>query len=195
METLAAALAGITVLAPAAMKPAGHAVDFERRTRPGAVENRIAGLAGENLRSDFGLAIVLLVEGQTLPGFEFVLARSFHAFVEAGDQNFALRIFQLADDLDQREERIRRGAAVHAGVQIDLGADGFDLGVDQAAQADAQRGKIGREKFGVADQREIGFQLGFLLADILGDRFAADFFFAFKNYFHVDGQLAVAGPA
>ena len=70
---------------------------------------------------------------------------------------------------------------------------GFDFGVDQAAQSDAKRGKIGREKFGVADQREIGFQLGFLLADIFGDRLSADFFFAFENYFHVYRQLAAAG--
>ena len=69
----------------------------------------------------------------------------------------------------------------------------FDFGVDQAAQSDAERGKIGREKFGVADQREVGFQLGFLLADIFGDRLAADFFFAFENHFHVDRQLAAAG--
>ena len=100
----------------------GHAVNFQRGTRPGAIQHRVSGLAGENLGADFGLAIVLFVEGQTLPGFQFVLRRSFDVFVEAGNQDLALRVFQLADDFDQREERIRRGAAVHAGVQIGLRA-------------------------------------------------------------------------
>ena len=171
----------------------GHAVDFERGARPGAVEDRVAGFSGEDFGADFGLAVVLFVEGQTLPGFEFVLGRSLDAFVEAGDQDFALGVFQLADDLDQGEERIRGSASVHAGVQVGLGAVGFDFGVDQTAQADAQRGKIGREEFGVADQREISFQLGFLLDDVFVDGFAADFFFAFENHFHVDRQLAAAG--
>ena len=148
----------------------GHAVDFERGPRPGAIEHGVTRLAGEDFRADFGLAVVLFVEGQPLPGFQFVLGRSFHALVEAGNQDLAFGVFQLADDLDQREERIRRCAAVHAGVQIGLGAVRFDLGIDQAAQSDAQRGKIGREQFGVADQREVGLQLGFLLADVFGDR-------------------------
>ena len=34
------------------------------------------------------------------------------------------------------------------------------------------------------------FSFGFLLADVLGDRFAADFFFAFENDLDVDRQLA-----
>ena len=136
---------------------------------------------------------MLFVEGQTLPGLEFGRGRGFHALVEAGDQDFALGVFHLADHLDQGEEGIRRSAAVHARVQIGLGAVGFDLGIDQAAQADAQSGKIGREEFGVADQREIGLQLGFLLANVFGDRLAADFFFAFEDDLHVDGQLAAAG--
>ena len=76
-------------------KSAGHAVDFERGARPGAIEHRVAGLAGEHGGADFGLAIVLLVERQPLPGFEFGFAGSLHALVKAGDQNFALGVLQL----------------------------------------------------------------------------------------------------
>jgi len=43
------------------------------------------------------------------------------------------------------------------------------------------------------DQGEVGFQLGFLLDDVFVDRFAADFFFALENNFHIDGQLAATG--
>src|SRR5271165_137884 len=129
----------------------GHAVDFERGARPGAVEDGVAGLSGERFRSDFGFAVVLFVEGQALPGFEFVFGWSLHTFIEAGDQDFALGVLQLADDFDEGKERIGGCAAIHAGVQVGLGAPGFDFGVDQAAQADTERGKIGREEFGVAD--------------------------------------------
>ena len=76
-------------------------------------------------------------------------------------------------------------------MQIGLGAVGFDFGIDQAAQADTERGEVGSEEFGVTDQREIGLQLGLLLADILGDGFATDLFFAFEDNFHVDRQFAV----
>ena len=88
---------------------------------------------------------MLLVERQTLPGFELVFAGSFYALVEAGDQDVPFRIFQFADDFNESEKGIRRRAAIHARVEIDLGAVCFDLGVDQAAQADAERRKIWRE--------------------------------------------------
>ena len=95
-------------------------------------------LAGQHIGSDFGLAIVLFVERQMLPGFQFIAGRLLNGVVEAGDQNFALLIFQLADNFHQAEDRIRSSSAVDAGVQIGLRALRFDFGVDQSAQADAQ---------------------------------------------------------
>src|SRR5579864_175750 len=96
----------------------GHAVNLKRGPRPGSVENRVARFSSENFRSDFRLAVMLFVEGEALPGFQFGSGRGFHAFVEAGYQDFAFRIFHLADDLDQGEKRVRGSATVHAGVQI-----------------------------------------------------------------------------
>ena len=71
---------------------AGHAVNFERGSRPGAIENRVAGFAGEDFRADFRLAVGLLVKWQALPGLEFIFAGRLHALVEAGDQHVALGI-------------------------------------------------------------------------------------------------------
>ena len=71
----------------------------------------------------------------------------------------------------------------------------FDFGIDQAAQADAQSRKIGREQFGIAHQREVGFQLRLLLADVGRNGLASNFFLAFKDALHVDGQLAVVAAA
>src|SRR5208283_2539792 len=70
----------------------GHAVDLERGARPRAIQDRVARFAGQGLGTDFGLAIVLFVEWQTLPGFEFVLAWRLHVFIEAGDEDFAFRV-------------------------------------------------------------------------------------------------------
>ena len=172
---------------------AGHAVDFKRRTRPRAVENGVAGFAGQDFRSDFGLAILLFIEGQPLPGLEFVFARLLHALIEAGDKHLAIGVLELADDFDEGKERIGRCAAVHAGMEVSLGSNRFNFRIDQPAQADAQSRKIGREQLGIAHQREVGFQFGFLRADVRRNRFTANFFFTFDNELHVERQLAAVG--
>ena len=58
------------------------------------------------------------------------------------------------------DEGIGRRAAIHAGVQIGLGAAHFEFGVDHAAKADAKRRQAGRKQLGVGDQREIGLEVG-----------------------------------
>ena len=57
-------------------------------------------------------------------------------------------------------ERIGGCAAVHAGVEVGLGAADFDLGVDHAAQTDAKSGQAGSEEFGVGDEGEVGLEVG-----------------------------------
>ena len=168
-------------------------MNLQRGPRPGAIKNGVARFAGKAFRSDFGFSISLFVKGKTLPGFEFVFARSLHAPVEAGDQHVTFRILQLADDFNQRKERIRRRAPIHTRMQIHLGSVRFDFRIDQSTQADAQSRKIRSEQFRIADQREISLQLGLLLFHIFCDGFAANFFFAFKNNFHINRQLAIAG--
>ena len=120
-------------------------MNFKRRSRPGSVEHGISRLAGELARTDLSFAVMLFVEGQPLPGFEFSRSRRLYVFVKAGNENPTLRIFQFADDLNQREKRIRRRTPVHAGVQISLRSNGFNFGIDQPAQPNAQGREIGRE--------------------------------------------------
>ena len=71
METLADGLRRNHGLCAGADKAAGHAVDFKRGTRPGALEHGVVRFAGEDSRTDFRLAIVLFVEGQRLPRLQF----------------------------------------------------------------------------------------------------------------------------
>ena len=96
----------------------------------------------------------------------------------------------MRDDLAEGEEGVGGGAAVHAGVEVGAGAADFDLGVDHAAQADAEGGDAGGEHFGVGDEGDVGLELVGVLADEGGDAFAADFFFALEDDADVDGELA-----
>ena len=87
-------------------------------------------------------------------------------------------------------DRVWRGAAVEAGVQIAIRTGGFHLHIDQAAQPDAQGGKALRVKLRIGDQRDVGLELGRIFRDELADGRAADLFFAFDQELEIDGQLA-----
>src|SRR5579875_2195887 len=169
---------------------AGHAVNVERGPRPGAFEYAVAGFAGERGRTNLGFAVMLLIEGQRLPGGEFVWRGCLHLIVEAGNQNAAMNVLQLGDDMAERDEGVGRGAAVHAGVQIGPGSADFDFGVDHAAQADAEGGQFRGKELGVGDEREVRLEpLGIFLNEC-GDLLAADLFFALQQDANIDGQLA-----
>src|SRR5579859_8267745 len=77
---------------------------------------------------------MLFIERQPLPGFEFVFSWLLHAFVKIGNQYLPFRVFELADDLNQRKQRVRGRAAVHAGMQIGLCALGLDLRVHRSEE-------------------------------------------------------------
>ena len=61
-----------------------------------------------------------------------------HGIDDAGDQDLALRVFEFADDLDQREQRVGRRAAVYTGMQI----GGRALRLDSAACAFGYRDSV-----------------------------------------------------
>ena len=54
-------------------------------------------------------------------------------------------------------------------------------------------GRLGAKSSVSQTRAKSAFSLAFCLTKVFGDGFAADFFFAFENDFHVDGQLAAAG--
>src|SRR5437667_2474972 len=169
---------------------AGHAVHFHRGACPQAVKRWIFSFADKRARSDLGLAEDLILERQPLPSLEFVFCWHFNVFVETGNQNAALRIFQLADDLNQAKKRVRRSAAVHARVQIGFRPDRFQFRVNQATQPHAESRQVGRKQLSIADQREVGLELRFLLANVFSNRFAAHFLFTLDDNFYIQRQLA-----
>ena len=67
---------------------------------------------------------------------------------------------------------------------------GLDLGVDHAAQADAERGQVGREHLGVGDQGDAGGELGGMRAHEGGDAFATDLLLALDDDADVNGEFA-----
>ena len=138
---------------------ADNAVDFQRRPCPGAIEHGVSGFASQHIRSDFVLAVFLFIERQTRPGFEFSISRLLHVIVEAGDEDVTVSVLELAQNLDQPEDGVGRGSAVHAGVQINLRPAHLDLGIEQAPKTDAQRRNFRCKELGVGDQRKVSLQL------------------------------------
>ena len=138
-------------------------------------------------------AVLLLVEGQAAPGGQFLRAGRNDVVVEAGDEDVAVLVLELGQNLRQGHEGIGRRAAVHAGVQIGLGAAHFKLGVDHAAQAHAQGGQAGRKELGIGDQGKVRLQLGRLGGDKARNSLPSHLLFAFEQDAHVERQLAVGG--
>jgi hypothetical protein len=133
---------------------------------------------------------VLLVEGQALPGFELVGARSGHLVIKTGNQNVALRVFERGNHLGQGNEGIGRGAAIDAGVQIRPRPHRLQFGVDHAPQPNTQRRQAGSKHLRVGDQGEVGLELLRMFAHKLRDALAAHLLLAFEKHPHVDGQAA-----
>ena len=76
-------------------------------------------------------------------------------------------------------------------MQIGPAAAQIDLGVDQAAQAVADRRHAAGEHRGVRDDHDVGAELGLVRADEVVEVDAADLLFAFEDDLHVHRQAAV----
>ncbi len=136
---------------------ADDAVDVERGAGPEALEDGVAGFAGEGGAADFVGEVVGLVEGKAGPGGEFGGGGGLNAVVDAGNEDGAFGVFELRDDVGDGDEGVGRGSAVHAAVEVGACAVDFDFGVDHAAEADAEGGQAGGEHVGVGDEGDVGF--------------------------------------
>jgi len=130
-------------LGAGADEAAGDAVHVEGGPRPGALQNAEADLADQRARADLGDAILLLVEGQAVPCGQLLGAGRNDVVVEAGDEDVAVLVLEAGEHLRQGDEGIGRRATVHSRVQIGAGAAHLQLGVDHAAQADAEGRQAG----------------------------------------------------
>ncbi len=67
----------------------------------------------------------------------------------------------------------------------------FDLVVIQAAQSVGDRGNALGEHGGIGNDQGIGFQFFAIFLNVVPQADAANFFFAFDQYFYVNAQATV----
>src|SRR5262249_17272126 len=125
-----------------------QAVDLERRTGPGALERRIAAFA-EHLRNAEVLAVLLLIERQTLPRLPLGLFERPDLVVEAGNLDPAAAILHLRQDLCDHECGVGNRTTEHPRMQVGAAAPQVDLAVDEPAEAVAHRRNAALEHPGV----------------------------------------------
>src|SRR3954468_24285508 len=89
-------------------------------TRPCALGYRVAWLARKFGASHLVLQVILLVKRKRLPTLQFILGGIDDVIIESRNQNAAVLILQLGNDLSQGDERIRRRSTIHPGMKIDL---------------------------------------------------------------------------
>ena len=132
-----------------------------------------------------------LVERKPRPRLALLGAGRHHAIVKSGNANVPFAILQRRQNFRDGLQRIRRGAAIDARVQIVIRAFHHQLAIDDAAQTDADGGQLRREHLGIANHRGVAFQARGLAGDVGFDVLAAHFFFALDQELHVDRQPPV----
>ena len=121
-----------------------------------------------------------------------------HAVIKAGDGDVAVFIKNAAENTGQHPDRILRGAAEDAGMQIAVGGLDLHFVVDQPAQRGGDRRRIGVPHAGVADQREVRLEVGLVLFKKRNEILRSDFLFALDDDGDVERQRArdrFPGPA
>ncbi len=110
------------------------AVDLAGRARPEHFERGAVVFAGGHGEADIAEKF-LVVECERLPlGANFV-GEFGNPVVEARHGDAAVFVMQRGDDLREHPDRVHRGPAVHAGMQIPVRAGDGDLLAEQARAA------------------------------------------------------------
>ena len=169
-------------------RPAGEAVDVDRRLGPGAdVElvgrgrvRRSGALAGKLLRARHLAA----------PVGELLLGRRGDAGTE-GLGHPAVTGHHARQGLHQRVHAVQRGASVGPGVEVALARAYLDVEVAQAPRGDVEGRPVARRHLGVEDHARIRTTL--VLREPVDDRVPADLLLAVTGDADVHGQPALGG--
>ena len=113
------------------------------------------------------------------------------AVVEAGQRDAAIGVVQAGQHVGQHMQRVARGAAIHARMQVAIGAGDGDFLADQTAQRHRDRRMAAAPHVGVADKRQIGGQLLRIGGHERRQVGAARFLLAFEQ--HGDARRQLAG--
>ncbi len=115
------------------MVAAPDPVEFERRANPQLLDGCESFFADVSRRAD-GFFEIFHFPGECIECFAFGGRDFGDVIVEPGDEHTEILVVQLPEEFGEDSERIWNGAAVHARMEIALGAGEFDLVVVEAAQ-------------------------------------------------------------
>ena len=164
----------------------GQAVDFEGGAGPFAFEGGEAGFAEEFFHAQFGGVLGIIV-GEGFPHVALVFGEREDVIIEAGDGDAAVGIVKFGEHFAEGVGGIGDGAAVHAGVEVGLGAMQGKFQADQSAEAIGDRGDAVGEDIGVGDEEDLGgFERSLFGVDDGHQIGRADFLFALEE----DGDAA-----
>src|SRR5690606_28287511 len=112
---------------------ARNAVDLAGRSRPDLLQNAAVDLAGGHREPDLAEARIG-IEAERLPLLADAVGDLADAIIESRQRDAAVLVTQPVEDRDEDMDRILRGAAIHARMQVARGGGDGDLLADQAAQ-------------------------------------------------------------
>ena len=179
-------------LAARAGVAAPDAVDFDCGAQPEAFEKADAWFDGAGAGADFG------EEGGfvELKGFhagDVGVAGRAEAVVEAFDGDAVAVVVKGRDQAGEDGGGVADGAAEAAGVKVvRRGADG-DLHAEIAAAVDVDAGPAGTPAAAVGGEQDVGGEEIAVVFEDDREGAAADFFLAFEQELHVDGEAVVGG--
>ena len=119
-----------------------------------------------------------------------ILGQLGYAIIEARKRDTPFLIVQISDDAGEHMDRIDRGAAEHARMQIAVGGMNNNFLKHEAAQHGGDRRRLPVPHSGVADKRHVGFELGLGFGKKSRKRRRAGLLLAFNEERNVAGQAA-----
>ena len=137
---------------------ADHAVDLGGRAGGDLLDQQAILLARRRLEADLGKKI-LRREIKALEVGLDVGRQLVDAVIETRNGHATIVVVHGSEDAREHAKRILRRAPKQTRMQVAIGAGKSHLLVDQATQGGRHHGRRGVPHAGVADQREVGFEL------------------------------------
>jgi hypothetical protein len=170
-----------------ALETAPDAVHLEGRARPGALEGGVAGLAVEGV--DLQVAhVARLVEVDGGDARAVVVGQVAHVVVEAVDRDLAVGAAHAGEDVGERVDRVGDRAAVHAGVEVAVGALDVDLQRAEPLERQRERGLVLGPLRAVGADHQVAGEALAVRGHERAHRRAADLLLPLEEELDVDGQ-------
>ena len=171
---------------------APDAVDVAAGPGPDLLEDRAVGLAGRNAQADVGEE-ALGVEGQGAPDLAHHRIELPHAVVEPLDGDAAPGAPQRGEQVRHHGQRVARGVAVDARMQVAVGGRHRHLLRADAPRHGGDGGGVGVPLVAVAGEDQVGPELGGGLGEEGRERGGARLLLPLEQEGDADGQRAAHG--